>query len=320
MNNIKLTTALYGFAALAAGTASCKTSKPKETAERPNILFILSDDHTSQAWGVYGGIFQDYVKNENIRRLASEGTVLENCFCTNSISVPSRASILTGKYSHQNGVRSLADALSPDSMTIVKSLRAGGYQTALFGKWHLKQEPAGFDHYAVFHDQGEYRDPYFKTAGNWVDDDKGNNGVRAKGFSTDLVTDSTMNWIRNRDKNKPFLMLCHFKATHEPWDFPERLAHIYDDVKLPEPATLMDFDKTESGRTFDGQTLETIGRNWEYDSANPGKWWCEYPGLPFTTQGLDPVAARRHIYNKYIKDYLRCGVLVSYRMNQVSKY
>ncbi|MBS1322183.1 MAG: sulfatase-like hydrolase/transferase, partial [Parabacteroides sp.] len=131
-----------------------KSEKSQE--ERPNILFILSDDHTSQAWGIYGGILADYVKNENIRRLAAEGCVLDNCFCTNSISAPSRAAIMTGAYSHRNGVYTLEDGLDPAVDNIAKQMQAGGYQTALIGKWHLKRQPAGFDHFNVFHDQGEY--------------------------------------------------------------------------------------------------------------------------------------------------------------------
>lgn len=104
--------------------------------ERPNILFILSDDHTAQAWGIYGGILADYAHNPNIRRLASEGVVLDNCFCTNSISSPSRASILTGAYSHKNGVYTLADSLDTSLPTIATILKQAGYQTGLVGKWH----------------------------------------------------------------------------------------------------------------------------------------------------------------------------------------
>lgn len=105
---------------------------------RPNILFILSDDHTSQAWGIYGGVLADYAYNPNIRRLASEGTVLDNCFCTNSISAPSRASILTGLYSHRNGLYTLADTLDTSLPTLATRLQDNGYSTALIGKWHLK--------------------------------------------------------------------------------------------------------------------------------------------------------------------------------------
>lgn len=278
--------------------------------DRPNILFILSDDHTSQSWGIYGGILSDYVQNKNISRLASEGCVLNNCFCTNSISVPSRASILTGAYSHRNGVYTLSDALYPEADNLAKQMQAGGYQTALFGKWHLKKEPAGFDTYRVFHDQGEYYDPIMKTAANWQDDDKGRAGDTIKGFSTDIVTDLTMDWIRNRDKDKPFMMCCHFKATHEPWDFPERLKHLYDDVVFPEPHNMMEFGPEKSGREFDGQQLENMAFRWETASKDPSKWWCVYPELPFSIEGLNKEEARKKTYQKLIKDYLRCGAAI----------
>ena len=113
--------------------------------DRPNILFIMSDDHTSQAWGIYGGPLKDHVVAPSISRLSEEGCTMDNVFCTNSICTPSRAAILTGRYSHQNGVYTLSEALDPDSMNVAKSLRNSGYQTAVVGKWHLKKRPAGFD-------------------------------------------------------------------------------------------------------------------------------------------------------------------------------
>ena len=120
-------------------------------AEAPNILFILSDDHTSQTWGIYGGILADYAITDNIRRLANEGVTLDNCFCTNSISSPSRASILTGRYSHNNGVYTLDDTLDTSLPTIATVLQQSGYHTALVGKWHLKSQPQGFDYYSIFY-------------------------------------------------------------------------------------------------------------------------------------------------------------------------
>lgn len=279
-------------------------------SERPNILFILSDDHTSQAWGIYGGILSEYARNENIKRLAAEGCVLDNAFCTNSISVPSRAAILTGAYSQVNGVYTLEDALPPEADNIAKRMQEGGYQTALFGKWHLKKKPSGFDDFCVFHDQGEYYDPIMKTPGNWIDDDVAKAGDTIKGFSTDIVTDMTIRWIENREKDKPFMMFCHFKATHEPWDFPERFKHLYDDVEFPEPENMMEFDTAQSGRTFRGQQLENMAWRWETASKDPSAWWCLYPELPFSTQGMDSIAARKKTYQKLIKDYLRCGAAI----------
>ncbi|EJX05192.1 mucin-desulfating sulfatase (N-acetylglucosamine-6-sulfatase) [gut metagenome] len=301
---------LWWAAGLALCCSACSTQPKQAPDERPNILFILSDDHTSQAWGIYGGILADYVKNENIRRLAAEGCVLDHCFCTNSISVPSRASILTGAYSHRTGVYTLGDALEPATDNIAKRLQEGGYQTALIGKWHLKKKPTGFDYFNVFHDQGDYVDPVFKTDSNWVDDTEGKHGVQQKGFSTDLVTDQVMDWIRQRDPNKPFLMCCHFKATHEPWDFPERMKHLYDDVVFPEPASMMEFGTETSGRAFPGQQLENMGWRWETASAAPDQWWCRYPELPFSTKGLSREEARHRIYQKMIRDYLRCGATI----------
>lgn len=286
---------------------------PKESAQ-PNILFILSDDHTSQSWGIYGGILAPYVQNDNIARLAAEGCVLDNAFCTNSISVPSRAAILTGQYSHQNGVYTLDDALCPEQDNIAKRLQQAGYQTALIGKWHLKKEPSGFDYYSVFYDQGVYWDPHMKTAGEWIDDPddstRGKVGTQYKGFSTDVVTDQTIAWIKNRDKSRPFSMFCHFKATHEPCDFPERFAHLYDGVTFPEPENLLEFGPGKSGRTFAGQPLETMAWRWEKASAAPDEWWCKYPELPFSTQGLDSLATRRKIYQKLVRDYLRCAAAI----------
>ena len=192
----------------------------KNELDRPNILFIMSDDHTSQAWGIYGGILEDYVKNDGIKRLEKSGIVLENMFCTNSICVPSRASILTGKYSHINGVYNLPDALDPDSLTVSKILQNNGYQTSLIGKWHLKKEPSGFDFYKVLPGQGLYNNPYFKTKENWEDGYKG--GVQENGFSADIIGDSSIKWLSKINRDRPFFMMTHFKATHEPFDYPER--------------------------------------------------------------------------------------------------
>ncbi len=159
--------------------------------------------------------------------------------------------------------------------------------------------------------RGEYHDPIMKTPDNWIDDDQGRAGNVMHGFSTDIVTNMTMDWIKNRDKDKPFMMFCHFKATHEPWDFPERLKHLYDDVEFPEPENMMEFGPEKSGRTYPGQQLENMAWRWETASKDPTAWWCLYPPeLPFSTQGLDKIDARKKTYQKLIKDYLRCGAAI----------
>lgn len=290
--------------------AASEADEPSQIpSQRPNILFILSDDHTSQAWGVYGGVLADYVYNPNIKRLAAEGVVLDNCFCTNSVSAPSRATMLTGLYSHKNGLYTLADTLDTSLPTLATLLQENGYQTALMGKWHLKSQPKGFDYYSIFYDQGEYRDPTFiNSTEPWP----GNRpiGERVSGFSTDIVAKKAIQWIKEQDRNQPFLMCCHFKATHEPYDFPIRMQHLYDDVVFPEPDNLLDWGKETNGRTFQGQPLEELAYRWEVASKDPDKWWCRYPELPFTTKGLHRTQARKKAYQKLVRDYLRCGATI----------
>lgn len=151
---LMLPVAAWAMEQKACGGSAAGHGGEETDASRPNILFILSDDHTSQSWGIYGGILADYAMNANIRRLASEGAVLDNCFCTNSISAPSRATILTGRYSHTNGVYTLDDTLDTSLPTIATALQASGYHTALVGKWHLKSRPQGFDWYSIFMTRG----------------------------------------------------------------------------------------------------------------------------------------------------------------------
>jgi len=299
----------------------CKTSVEEEEIKedkRPNILFIMSDDHTSQAWGVYGGILKGYVQNLNIERLADEGMVLNNVYCTNSICVPSRAAILTGQYSHKNGVYTLDDPFPKDSLNIAKLLRENGYQTAIIGKWHLKTEPQGFDYYNILFDQGRYWDPILRTAENFYK--KPEEWDVHKGFSTDIITDLSMVWLEKRDREKPFLLMTHFKATHEPFDFPERFNDLYDDVVFPEPASLLDFSPKTTGRSFKGLKLESMGENWVRSTADPDSWWCKYPELPFSLKGMDSIAARKKIYQKLVKDFLRSGAAIDDNIGKLLDY
>ena len=297
---------------------SCNSPKKVKSLSQPNILFIMSDDHTSQAWGIYGGILKDYVKTPNISRLADEGMVLNNAFCTNAICVPSRAAILTGQYSNKNGVYTLSDALSPDSLNIAKLLKNNGYQTAIIGKWHLKKEPAGFDYYNILHDQGRYWDPILRTAKNFYK--KPEAWDVHKGFSTDVITDLSLQWLDTIDKSKPFMLMTHFKATHEPFDFPERFNDLYKDMVIPEPESLFDFSPEITGRSFVGQKLENLGWRYEQASNDPDKWWCKYPGLPFYTNALDSIATRKEIYQKFIKDFMRSGAAIDDNIGKILDY
>ncbi len=296
---------------LAALLAACGAL---QAADRPNILFILSDDHTAQAWGVYGSFLDPVVSNPNIDRLAREGALLPNVFCANSICTPSRASILTGQYSHHNGVYTLADALDPKRITVAGRLQAAGYQTALFGKWHLKRKPSGFDTFRVLPGQGRYRNPLLKGPDDWADGNAG--GSPVAGFSEDVITNLCLEWLEGRDATRPFLLLCHFKATHEPFDYPERHARLYEDVVMPEPESLYEMGPDSSGRTFAGQTLEVLGKRY----ANTEGSGFHYPGKLELPEGLDPRERRHRIYQKFVKDFLRCGRAIDDNIGRLLEY
>ncbi len=297
--------------------SACKSEEKQDTI-KPNILFIMSDDHTSQAWGIYGGILKDYVQNNNIQRLANEGITLNNAFCTNSICVPSRASILTGQYSNLNGVYTLSDALNPDSLNIAKVLNKNGYQTAIIGKWHLKKEPSGFDYYNILHDQGRYWDPILRTSENFHKPSE--EWDVHKGFSTDVITQLSIDWLNQRDNEKPFMLMTHFKATHEPFDFPKRFNDLYKGIEIPEPASLFEFSTETSGRSFPGQQLENLSWRYEQASNDPDKWWCKYPGLPFYTKDMDSVSARKATYQKFVKDFMRSGAAIDDNIGKLLDY
>jgi arylsulfatase A-like enzyme len=280
----------------------------------------MADAHTSQAWGVYGGILKDYVRNQNIQRLTNEGTLLENCLVSNSICTPSRATILTGQYSHINGVTTLGNGLAPEYNNIAKELQKGGYQTSIIGKWHLKQEPAGFDYYCVLPGQGEYWDPVMKTKDNWEDYYGG--GKPYKGYSTDIITDMTTDWIDNRDTTKPFVAMCHFKATHEPYDYPERYKDLYRDIDIPVPASFYDNGPEVTGRSFNGQSIDELQKRYLDATANPElrKDFMNYPELPFSVDGLNANEARMKTYQKFVKDFMRCGAAIDDNIGRLLDY
>jgi arylsulfatase A-like enzyme len=194
---------------------------------RPNILFIMADDHASKAISCYGhGINQ----TPHIDRLANEGMRMNHCYVSNSICTPSRAAILTGTYNHVNGVMTLADAINNRLPNVAKHLRSSGYQTAIFGKWHLGEgpahEPTGFDSWAVVPGQGDYHDPMFHEPGA---------AVSHPGYVTDIITDKSLAWLQARDKSRPFMLMCHHKAPHRSWEYhPKYKNHYEADIALPD--------------------------------------------------------------------------------------
>ena len=203
--------------------------------QKPNIVFIFSDDHAPHAIGAYNGWLKSVNPTPRIDELAKQGMLFEKSFCTNSICGPSRAVIMTGKHSHKNGFMNNGNTFNWNQQTFPKILRKVGYTTALYGKSHLKGNPKGFDDWKVLPGQGDYYNPDLITP-------KGR--VRIDGHCTDVVTDLAVEWLKTgRDKTKPFMLMVQHKAPHRNWMPALRHLPLYDDIKIPEPTTL--FDKWE---------------------------------------------------------------------------
>ncbi|UBM60210.1 sulfatase [Marinilongibacter aquaticus] len=283
-----------------------------QAQQKPNILYIMADDHTAQAWGLYGGILAPYVKNENISRIRERGALLKNVFCTNSICVPSRAAIISGQYSHRNGVYDLGDSFSPDSNNVAKELKTAGYTTAIVGKWHLKKEPTGFDYYMVLPGQGRYHDPILKTKDNWQDANAG--GKPYAGFSSDVIREQSIEWLEQRDKSKPFMLMTHFKSTHEPFDYPERYKDYLEDVTIPEPDNLYDEGKETTGRSHDGWSLDILAKRFVNNHNG------HYPGGAMDTTGLSQMEIRQKTYQRFVKSFLRSGAAVDENIGKLLDY
>ncbi|MCW8924915.1 MAG: sulfatase-like hydrolase/transferase [Xanthomonadales bacterium] len=210
-------------------TAESTSQVEASTTSRPNIIFIMADDHAYQAIGAYGSVLN---KTPNIDRLAAEGMRFDRAYVSNSICSPARAATLTGKHSHVNGVRDNRGVFDGSQQTFPKLLQQAGYQTALIGKWHLKSEPTGFDYWRVLPGQGFYYQPEFRTP-------EGTETL--SGYVTDVVTDLAIEWLENgRTQDQPFLLMFGHKAPHREWLASPDHLEAYKDAPLPEPETLFD--------------------------------------------------------------------------------
>ena len=250
---------LWGPADSAQAKDKSNVTETKATAQRPNILFLFSDDHAIKSISAYGGPLADVAPTPSIDQLARQGAVFLNSFCANSICGPSRATILTGKHSHKNGfMRNTGKGMDQTQWTVAKELQANGYNTAVIGKWHLKTTPVGFDHWEIFPGQGSYYNPVF------VQQD--GSQKRFEGYATDLTTDKAINWLDSRDDSKPFFLMCQHKAPHR--TFAPALRHLdaFTDVQIPEPETLFD-DYANRSSTLARNQME-IDRHfdWAYDA------------------------------------------------------
>jgi len=310
MKNILLT----GLSLTVAGAGIIQAAPP---VKKPNILYIMSDDHGYQAVSAYG---YGLNRTPNIDRIAGEGMRFNNCFVTNSLSGPSRACILTGKYSHKNGFYDNGEKTTFDGsqQTLPKLLQAAGYYTGIVGKWHLKSTPTGFDYYSVHYDQGEYYNPDFM--------ENGEKRVHYEGYATDLTGDHAIRFLENREKNKPFFLMVHFKAPHRNWMPALNKLSMYEDVTFPIPATF--YDNYEGRVAAQQQQMGiakymTIGTDLKtygpWDTVAPNefkrmtpeqraKWDKAYNPIieDFAKKQPQGKELAEWKFQRYMRDYLKC--------------
>ena len=245
--------AAYALPLAAAGLTACAE---KAVQERPNILFIMTDDHTTQAMSCYGG---NLIETPNMDRIANEGIRFDNCYATNALSGPSRACILTGKFGHVNGFTDNASKFDGSQQTFPKLLQTAGYKTAMVGKWHLISEPQGFDFWSVVsgqEEQGDYYSPEFVEMGQQITE---------PGYVTDVITDKAIKFIDQVADEAPFMVMLHQKAPHRNWMPAPHYLGIFNDTVFPEPETLFDDYSTrgDAARTQNMSIANTLKNDWD---------------------------------------------------------
>lgn len=305
---------------LAGSSWAIAADRDKEPPKQPNILFIFADDHGYQAMSCYGSKVN---KTPNLDRIANEGMRFDRCFVTNSICGPSRAVILTGKYSHLNGFATNGHSFNGKQQTVSKLLQKAGYQTAVIGKWHLKTEPTGFDHYHILQGQGPYYNPAMKTP---------NGIVKHTGYTTEIITEEALKWLKTgRDASKPFFLMYQHKAPHRNWQPGPDYLTMYDDVTIPEPETLYDdyegrasaakLQKMTVAKDLNANDLKLVpqrGLNAEQTAA----WNAAYgpKNEAFKKAKLTGKELIQWKYQRYAKDYLRCVAAVDDQVGRVLDY
>jgi arylsulfatase A-like enzyme len=288
--------------------------------KRPNIVFIFADDHAYQAVGAYG-----YKLNQtpNIDRIANGGMRFDRCLVTNSICGPSRAVILTGKYSHLNGFyNNTNNRFDGSQTTFPKLLQKAGYQTAIVGKWHLVSDPTGFDYWEILPGQGQYYNPPMIRQGE---------RVKHTGYTTDVITDLSLAWLKDhRDKDKPFVLMCQHKAPHREWEPNLKYLEEYD-REYPEPETLFD-DYAGRGVAEKSQDMTIAKTMNDKDlKLNPPatlspeqrkKWDAYYEprNQQFRQAKLEGRELVRWKYQRYMHDYLACIASVDESVGRLLDY
>ena len=305
---------------------SCISEK-RTPLKKPNIIYIMADDLTTQAISAYGGIYKDIAPTPNIDKVAKEGMLFQDVLVTNSICGPSRAAILTGNYSNLNGYykNESGGKFDDSKWTFPQEFQKSGYKTALFGKWHLGTEPVGFDTFKYHNasgQQGNYWNPLYN--------DNGKN-VKEKGYATNLSTDFALNWLDTKEKSKePFLMVLQYKAPHRPWHPDTKYEKLWDDIEMPYPSTFNDTYKGREKTAGDTEmTMEYFSRRdmklerpknlkrkeriqWDFYGAKAGEI--------VQPKGMSDEEGKKWRYQNYIKDYLACVKSVDDNIGRVLTY
>lgn len=316
------------------------TNAMAQTDKRPNILYIMSDDHAYQAISAYGSDVSRFAPTPNIDRIAREGMRFDRSFVENSLSSPSRACLITGLYSHQNGQQQLLEGIDSTRTFFSELLQRVGYQTAMMGKWHLLCRPKGFDRYHVLNDQGTYFNPVFMSE---TSDGK---YIREEGYATDLITDHAIDFLEHRDTSRPFCLMVHHKAPHRSW-FPD-VKHLgmYDNVDFPLPETLWD-DYSTRGSAAHTQKMQidrdmelaldlkvdSLGRPVdrfnstiaEYGRLNPEQraTYEKYFGARYERFQHDSLTGKDLVvwkYQTYLRDYLSVIHSIDENVGRLLKY
>jgi len=291
-------------------------------AGRPNIIYIMTDDHAAHAIGAYGSRVN---RTPNLDRLAREGVLLTNVFATNSICTPSRAAILTGQYSHKNGV-TMFNRFDSSRTTVARLLQQGGYHTAMIGKWHLGSDPAGFDHWEILPGQGAYQNPVLYTA-------TGEKTYTGR-YATEVITDLAVEFLENRPSGKPFLLMMHHKAPHRPWEPNEAYAAQFAAQRIPEPVTFWDGYETRTDALRENEqrvAADLTNRDLKLkppdglSGADLTAWLRIKPDSVTAvrdgkTVTLTGVALARWKYQRYMQDYLATVQSVDDSVGRVLAY
>jgi arylsulfatase A-like enzyme len=281
--------------AVSAVVLCCVSLAAQAAQKRPNILYVMSDDHAAHAISAYS---DKLIQTPSLDRLAKEGMKFTHVFAANSICTPSRATVLTGQYSHINGVP-VFNALATNKVTVAHRMSKAGYYTAMIGKWHLGTDPQGFDHWEVLPGQGEYHNPVLYTK-------EGSKKYQGE-YVTEVVTKLAIENLKTRPKDKPFFMMMHHKAPHRPWDPNERLAKKWRAKTIPEPATL--FDKYVGRTDAIREQKQSVARDMSKRDVK----------LP-RPEELTGDALTSWNYQRYMQDYLACIESIDESMGAMLKF